>query len=59
MSPARAVADHIAEKSFRVRSDDMQVIGMGESQPNACNATVKGHRLNRCVEIYAEEAMDQ
>lgn len=55
---AEAVADYIAKNSVRVRADDIQAIGKGESEPVESNDTKEGRALNRRVVIFAEGVVD-
>jgi OOP family OmpA-OmpF porin len=51
---AQAVADYILSNTQRLNADDMEVIGMGESDPVASNDTRDGRAQNRRVVVYAE-----
>lgn len=51
---AKAVADYIIARAQRVGSSDIEVIGMGEADPIATNATSEGRAKNRRVDIFAQ-----
>lgn len=51
---AQSVADYIVSRSYNVKATDIEVIGMGESDPVASNATPEGRAENRRVVILAE-----
>jgi OOP family OmpA-OmpF porin len=51
---AQAVAEYIMANTHRISADDMQVIGMGESDPVASNDTRDGRAQNRRVVVFAE-----
>ena len=51
---AQAVADYIVSASYNVKPDDIEVVGKGESDPIASNATAAGRAENRRVVVIAE-----
>jgi OOP family OmpA-OmpF porin len=51
---AKAVADYILANTQRISADDLEVVGMGESDPVASNGTRDGRAQNRRVVVYAE-----
>jgi OOP family OmpA-OmpF porin len=51
---AQAVADYILANTQRISADDLEVVGMGESDPVASNGTRDGRAQNRRVVVYAE-----
>jgi OmpA-OmpF porin, OOP family len=51
---AQAVADYIVSQSYNVKASDIEVVGMGESNPAASNDTTEGRAENRRVVIMAE-----
>lgn len=51
---AQAVADYILSKSYNVNTSDIEIVGMGESNPVASNETQMGRAKNRRVVIFAE-----
>jgi OOP family OmpA-OmpF porin len=51
---AQAVADYILANAHRISADDLEVMGMGESDPVASNDTRDGRAQNRRVVVYAE-----
>lgn len=51
---AQSVADYIVSRSYNIKATDIEVIGMGESDPVASNATAEGRAENRRVVILAE-----
>jgi OmpA-OmpF porin, OOP family len=51
---AQSVADYIVSRSYNVKASDIEVIGMGESDPVASNASPEGRAENRRVVILAE-----
>jgi len=50
---AQAVADYLKNKT-KIQDPDIEVIGMGESEPVASNDTRDGRTLNRRVNIRFE-----
>jgi OOP family OmpA-OmpF porin len=51
---AQAVADYIVSQSYNITAADIEVAGMGESDPAASNDTAEGRATNRRVVIMAE-----
>lgn len=51
---AQAVADFIATRSYNVKASDIEVVGLGENDPIASNATREGRARNRRVVVMAE-----
>ena len=56
---AQAVADYIVSQSYNVKASDIEVVGMGESDPVASNATAQGRADNRRVAILAEGVIEE
>jgi OOP family OmpA-OmpF porin len=56
---AQAVADYILSQSYNVRSADIEVLGKGESDPIASNATAAGRAENRRVLVIAEGVIEE
>jgi len=56
---AQAVADYIVSQSYNVKASDIEVVGKGESDPVASNATAQGRAENRRVVILAEGELTQ
>jgi OOP family OmpA-OmpF porin len=50
---AQAVADYILGQAYRLSAADIQVVGLGETQPVASNATREGRAENRRVVLFA------
>jgi OOP family OmpA-OmpF porin len=50
---AQAVADYILSQAYRLSAEDIQVVGLGEDQPVASNATTEGRAENRRVVLFA------
>ena len=46
---AQAVADYIVANSYRIKAGDIEVIGLGESDPVTSNDTKDGRARNRRI----------
>lgn len=55
---AQAVADYILSQAYRLSAEDIQVVGLGETQPVASNATAEGRAENRRVVLFAVGNVD-
>ncbi len=55
---AQADADYILSQAYRLSAEDTQVVGLGETQPVASNATVEWRAENRRVVLFAVGKVD-